>query len=691
MKKGTKSLFKLGAIIPGPKSSPTTPVRSSGQLSPQTSFKDDPQTTMSVEELRMGLWEAPPSSIRLLSLDLEPLLSRTFLTISQGDGNLEDKEAEAEVIKRKAALEEGPELDKKREFIAKELLYTEEQFVQSLETIIGKYYKPMLAGAETDPSIPKDLLKTIFSTIEILLPLNQEILSKLKVKLENWSNSQLIGDMFLETGPFLNLYTMYSSGFGDASAALETIATQSWFPNYCEAKVHIESLLIKPVQRLPRYSMLLEDLWKNTLPTHPDDENLRKAIDVIKKVTTHLNSHLARHKNFDKLTSEGLVFLCASHRNLLLDEIVTTEIKHKQKPYKVMLFNDIIVFMDASILKKKKKEPKDVEMWPLTLTWIRGDKKTMFIYLTGPCNVFILQLQTEEEYERWLTELSKAIEADLKKTQPMESGAQSLIKSGSARSLEERKWVHSWNEYCIYDGWWNHGKMHGKGTLEVRGSIYVGDFVANKKEGLGTMQFVTGQIYCGNWKQGKPHGYGEMVTSGIGNNPSFPSHDRYIGNWLNGMKHDKGVMIWRNGDRYTGTWLNDTMNGSGILSMASGGKYEGEWFNGMFQGMGNLVDNSGEYTGEFLGGLKSGQGTMSWKSGIVYTGMWKGGQPNGTGKLYDRIGFYDGDFEKGRRKGKGVMGHKGDSASYKGQWADDMRSGKIVNLLSLTLLRNRTI
>lgn len=51
---------------------------------------------------------------------------------------------------------------------------------------------------------------------------------------------------------------MYSSGFAEASAALETIAVQSWFPNFCEAKVHIESLLIKPVQRLPRYSMLLE-------------------------------------------------------------------------------------------------------------------------------------------------------------------------------------------------------------------------------------------------------------------------------------------------------------------------------------------------------------------------------------------------------------------------------------------------
>lgn len=74
-----------------------------------TLFRDDPKTTMPVDDLRAGLWD-PPSSIRLLSLDLEPLLSRTFLTISQGDSNAEDKEAEAATIQRKTALEEGPEL-----------------------------------------------------------------------------------------------------------------------------------------------------------------------------------------------------------------------------------------------------------------------------------------------------------------------------------------------------------------------------------------------------------------------------------------------------------------------------------------------------------------------------------------------------------------------------------------------------
>lgn len=132
-------------------------------------------------------------------------MSRTFLTISQGEHSPEDKEeAEAEAMKRKTALEEGPELGlcflvtlahgaqikngniSRRSYctlrismfkvLRPSLTYVHLFFFC---TDPQKYYKPMLAGAETDSSIPKDLLKTMFSTIEILLPLNQEIFSSM--------------------------------------------------------------------------------------------------------------------------------------------------------------------------------------------------------------------------------------------------------------------------------------------------------------------------------------------------------------------------------------------------------------------------------------------------------------------------------------------------------------------------------
>jgi hypothetical protein len=37
--------------------------------------------------------------------------------------------------------------------------------------------------------------------------------------------------------------------------------------------------MVKPVQRLPKYVLLLKELIKNTHPTHPDYQNVRKALD----------------------------------------------------------------------------------------------------------------------------------------------------------------------------------------------------------------------------------------------------------------------------------------------------------------------------------------------------------------------------------------------------------------------------
>jgi len=41
----------------------------------------------------------------------------------------------------------------------------------------------------------------------------------------------------------------------------------------------LESYLVKPVQRLPKYPLLIKDLLKHTDQDHPDYENLQKAYD----------------------------------------------------------------------------------------------------------------------------------------------------------------------------------------------------------------------------------------------------------------------------------------------------------------------------------------------------------------------------------------------------------------------------
>ena len=53
-----------------------------------------------------------------------------------------------------------------------------------------------------------------------------------------------------------------------------------------------------PVQRIPRYKLLLEDLLKKTPESHPDYLNLKKAHNVIDNVATFVNETIRQHEMF---------------------------------------------------------------------------------------------------------------------------------------------------------------------------------------------------------------------------------------------------------------------------------------------------------------------------------------------------------------------------------------------------------
>ena len=53
--------------------------------------------------------------------------------------------------------------------------------------------------------------------------------------------------------------------------------------NLCRGLASLPAFLISPVQRLPRYLLLLKDLFKCTPEDHPDYQNVQKAYDSLSK------------------------------------------------------------------------------------------------------------------------------------------------------------------------------------------------------------------------------------------------------------------------------------------------------------------------------------------------------------------------------------------------------------------------
>jgi len=58
-----------------------------------------------------------------------------------------------------------------------------------------------------------------------------------------------------------------------------------------------------PVQRIPRYNLLLDDLLKNTDDSHPDKESIAAALLVMKGVADHVNESIRKRENRQHIQS----------------------------------------------------------------------------------------------------------------------------------------------------------------------------------------------------------------------------------------------------------------------------------------------------------------------------------------------------------------------------------------------------
>ncbi len=134
--------------------------------------------------------------------------------------------------------------------------------------------------------------------IEMILGFNQLLLTELKKRESGWNDSTLIGDVFLKLTPFLKLYTEYSNNYDRSIEFVKQATRKSLaFQEYLEQKRQIdqnvdlapplEALLITPIQRIPRYNLLLKDLIKHTSDTHPDYQNLKASLALMQEVADH--------------------------------------------------------------------------------------------------------------------------------------------------------------------------------------------------------------------------------------------------------------------------------------------------------------------------------------------------------------------------------------------------------------------
>ena len=247
-----------------------------------------------------------------LNLKLQPGLKREG---SQASLHEEEKDDEQRLWINTVSPEVAQSVDdmeKKRQEVIAELMYTERDFVKDLEYLRDFWIKP-LRNPNVSP-IPEHrrekFIRTVFSNCQEVHAVNVRMASALTRRQQQNPVVRNIGDVFLEYvhqfAPFIKYGT--NQLFGKFEFEKEKASNHA-FAKFVEEterlkesrKLELNGYLTKPTTRLARYPLLLVNVAKYTADGNPDKQDIPTAIAIVKEILGKVNEESGKAENIQQL------------------------------------------------------------------------------------------------------------------------------------------------------------------------------------------------------------------------------------------------------------------------------------------------------------------------------------------------------------------------------------------------------
>ncbi|XP_033224250.1 kalirin isoform X3 [Belonocnema kinseyi] len=238
----------------------------------------------------------------------------------------------------------------KRQFVIRELVETERDYVNDLRHIVEGYIAEM-RDPETDIPLPEDLKggkdKMVFGNIEAMYEWHRDcFLKALECCLES---PEELGPLFKRYERKLHMYVVYCQ-----NKPVSEYIVSEYIDTYFEElrqklghRLQLCDLLIKPVQRITKYQLLLREALRLTERTQRSSEieGLRAAAHVMRIIPKAANDMMdvGRLQGFDgKITAQGKLLL---HGPLMVAEL--SAMPSRGREWQVFLFEQNIIFSEA--------------------------------------------------------------------------------------------------------------------------------------------------------------------------------------------------------------------------------------------------------------------------------------------------------------------------------------------------------
>uniref|UniRef100_A0A3B4G4A6 MCF.2 cell line derived transforming sequence n=1 Tax=Pundamilia nyererei TaxID=303518 RepID=A0A3B4G4A6_9CICH len=335
--------------------------------------------------------------------------------------------------------------------VMRELIETERIYVEELLSVLLQGYRaemdnPALSGVL--PPILRSKRDILFGNMPEIYNFHSVFLQDLEGCLEA---PEAVGACFLERKESFQMYESYCQNKLRSEALWRQFSDCSFFlecQKKLEHKLGLDSYLLKPIQRLTKYQLLLKELIKYSTDCEGTSElqgALAAMLDLLKSVNDSMHQIAITGYEGD---------ICELGR-VLMQGSFSVWISHKKGPTRMKemarfkpMQRHLFLYERALLLCKRREEHGDgcdktpsysfkhcLKMTAVGITEnVKGDVKKFEIWYSGREEVYVVQAPTVEVKMAWLNELRRILTNQQKMLRKQQRASVSSEETESGRS-----------------------------------------------------------------------------------------------------------------------------------------------------------------------------------------------------------------------------------------------------------------
>ncbi|XP_026121439.1 FYVE, RhoGEF and PH domain-containing protein 4-like isoform X1 [Carassius auratus] len=345
--------------------------------------------------------------------------------------------------------------------IASELLQTERAYVTRLH-LLDQVFCAGLTEEAGKGTFPVEVVKSIFSNVGSIHTFHSQfLLPDLEKRMSQWDSTPRIGDILAQLAPFLRMYAEYVKNFDSAmdllkqwmerSAQFNAIIQDIQSQEAC-GNLTLQHHMLEPVQRVPRYEMLLKDYLKKLPEDDPDRSQAEKSLNIISMAATHSNTAIRKMENLKKLMEiyemlggeEDIV----NPSNELIKEgqILKLAARNTSSMERYLfLFNNMLLYCvpKFSLVGQRFTVRTRVGIKGMKVLETSNDDYPHTFQVSGKERTLELQASSDQDKEDWIKAFQKTIEIFQQKNESFKSASKEVVDEVSKEELGKRapRWI----------------------------------------------------------------------------------------------------------------------------------------------------------------------------------------------------------------------------------------------------------